>query len=58
MAILAVPASVAQHVAERLVEAGVASILNFAPVRVTVPDEVPVRQVDLSTELQILSYYG
>jgi redox-sensing transcriptional repressor len=58
MAILAVPASVAQRVAERLVEAGVASILNFAPVRVTVPDEVPVRQVDLSTELQILSYYG
>lgn len=58
MAILAVPASVAQRVAERLVEAGVASILNFAPVRVSVPDEVPVRQVDLSTELQILSYYG
>jgi NADH/NAD ratio-sensing transcriptional regulator Rex len=27
-------------------------------VRVTVPDDVPVRQVDLSTELQILSYYG
>lgn len=58
MAILAVPASVAQRVAERLVKAGVSSILNFAPVRVTVPGEVPVRQVDLSTELQILSYYG
>jgi len=58
MAILAVPASAAQKVADALVSAGVASILNFAPVRVTVPDEVPVRQVDLSTELQILSYYG
>lgn len=58
MAILAVPASAAQKVADTLVAAGVASILNFAPVRVTVPDEVPVRQVDLSTELQILSYYG
>ncbi|MGD2100867.1 MAG: redox-sensing transcriptional repressor Rex [Acidimicrobiia bacterium] len=58
MAILAVPASAAQRVAERLVDAGVSSILNFAPVRVTVPEEVPVRQVDLSTELQILSYYG
>jgi redox-sensing transcriptional repressor len=58
MAILAVPASVAQGVAERLVEAGVSAILNFAPVRVVVPETVPVRQVDLSTELQILSYYG
>lgn len=58
MAILAVPASAAQKVANQLVEAGVSSILNFAPVRVDVPDDVPVRQVDLSTELQILSYYG
>lgn len=58
MAILAVPASAAQKVADQLVAAGVSSILNFAPTRVAVPDEVPVRQVDLSTELQILSYYG
>ncbi len=58
MAILAVPASSAQKVTDQLVAAGVSSILNFAPVRVTVPDDVPVRQVDLSTELQILSYYG
>lgn len=58
MAILAVPAGSAQKVADQLVAAGVASILNFAPVRISVPDEIPVRQVDLSTELQILSYYG
>lgn len=58
MAILAVPAGAAQNVANRLVTAGISSVLNFAPVRVSVPDEVPVRQVDLSTELQILSYYG
>lgn len=58
MAILAVPAGAAQKVANQLVAAGVSSILNFAPVRVNVPTEVPVRQVDLSTELQILSYYG
>lgn len=58
MAILAVPAGAAQNVTHRLVTAGVSSILNFAPVRVSVPPEVPVRQVDLSTELQILSYYG
>lgn len=58
MAILAVPAGSAQRVAEQLVGAGVSAILNFAPVRIIVPEEVPVRQVDLSTELQILSYYG
>lgn len=58
MAIIAVPARAAQSVAEGLVEAGVKSLLNFAPVRVSVPEEIPVRQVDLSTELQILSYYG
>lgn len=58
MAILAVPASAAQSAADQLVAAGVSSILNFAPVRISVPEEVPVRQVDLSTELQILSYYG
>lgn len=58
MAILAVPANAAQQVTDRLVQAGVRLILNFAPVRVKVPDEVQVRQVDLSTELQILSYYG
>lgn len=58
IAILAVPAGSAQKVADQLVAAGVRSILNFAPVRVSVPDEIPVRQVDLSTELQILSYYG
>jgi redox-sensing transcriptional repressor len=58
MAILAVPANAAQQVTDRLVNAGVKLILNFAPVRVRVPDDVQVRQVDLSTELQILSYYG
>ena len=58
MAILAVPAGSAQKVADQLVASGVSSILNFAPVRVSVADRVPVRQVDLSTELQILSYYG
>lgn len=58
MAILAVPATAAQSVSDDLVRAGIASILNFAPIRVTVPESVAVRQVDLSTELQILSYYG
>ncbi|MGH8951066.1 MAG: redox-sensing transcriptional repressor Rex [Acidimicrobiia bacterium] len=58
IAILAVPAVAAQQVADRLVEHGIRSILNFAPVRVKVPETVSVRQVDLSMELQVLSYYG
>lgn len=58
IAILAVPAVAAQPVAERLVEHGIRSMLNFAPVRVKVPEAVSVRQVDLSMELQVLSYYG
>ncbi len=58
IAILAVPAVAAQQVAERLVDHGIRSILNFAPVRVKVPETVSVRHVDLSMELQVLSYYG
>jgi redox-sensing transcriptional repressor len=58
MAILAVPAAAAQQVADALVGTGITSILNFAPTRVDVPKSVAVRQVDLSNELQILSYYG
>src|SRR5690242_6905344 len=52
--IIATPAAVAQDVADRLVAAGVGSILNFAPVVLNVPAHVPLRKVDLSIELQIL----
>ncbi|MGA7270674.1 MAG: redox-sensing transcriptional repressor Rex [Acidimicrobiia bacterium] len=55
--IIATPGSVAQEVAERLAAAEVRSILNFAPTRIRPGNGVEVRQVDLSTELQILSYY-
>lgn len=58
MAIVAVPDTAAQRVANQLVDAGIQSILNFAPVRLDVPDSVSRRQVDLSMELQVLSYYG
>lgn len=58
IAVVAVPAGAAQEVADRLVAAGVRSILNFAPAHLEVPDGVRVRKVDLSTELQILAYYG
>jgi len=55
--IIATPAVAAQDVADQLVAAGVSSILNFAPAIVTVPPGVSVRKVDLSIELQILSYH-
>jgi len=55
--IVATPAPVAQDVADRLVEAGVTSILNFAPAVVTVPAGASLRKVDLALELQILSFY-
>lgn len=57
IAVLALPAAAAQEVCDRLVEAGVASILNFAPVVLSVPDHVDVRKVDLAAELQILSFH-
>jgi redox-sensing transcriptional repressor len=55
--IIATPAAVAQDVADRLVAAGASSILNFAPTVINVPAHVSLRKVDLSIELQILSFY-
>ncbi len=57
MALIATPASVAQDVADRLVEAGVTSVLNFAPAVLNVAPHVSIRKVDLAVELQILGYY-
>jgi redox-sensing transcriptional repressor len=57
IAIIATPAEAAPAVARRLAEAGIGSILNFAPAILRVPEGVEVRNVDLSTELQILSFY-
>ncbi|MDG1838911.1 MAG: redox-sensing transcriptional repressor Rex [Phycisphaerales bacterium] len=54
LAVLAVPADVAQSVAERLVEAGVKGILNFAPVQLQV--NVPVQPIDLSRVLEQLAF--
>jgi redox-sensing transcriptional repressor len=55
--VVATPPAAAQDAADRLVRAGVTSILNFAPVVLAVPRGVSVRKVDLAVELQILSYY-
>ncbi len=57
IAVLAVPASAAQEVCDRIVQAGVTSILNFAPTVLSVPDHVDLRKVDLAAELQILSFH-
>lgn len=57
IAVLAVPVEAAQQVCDRLVKAGVRSILNFAPTVLTVPAHVDVRQVDLAAELQILAFH-
>lgn len=58
MAILAVPAPAAQGVAERLVAAGVVSLLNFAPISLDLPAHVRVRRTDLAAELQILAFHA
>ncbi|MEI2711982.1 MAG: redox-sensing transcriptional repressor Rex [Nocardioides sp.] len=55
--VIATPPESAQAVADRLVRAGIRSILNFAPTMLVVPDGVDVRKVDLSLELQILAYH-
>ena len=57
IAVLALPSGVAQSVCDRLVHAGVSSILNFAPVVLSVPPHVHLRKVDLAAELQILSFH-
>src|SRR6476659_4826811 len=55
--VVATPAAAAQSVCDRLVGAGVTSVLNFAPVPLQVPAGVDVRRVDLASELQILAFH-
>ena len=55
--VIATPAGAAQQDCDRLVAAGVTSLLNFAPTVLTVPDGVDVRKVDLTIELQILAFH-
>jgi redox-sensing transcriptional repressor len=54
--ILAVPADVAQGVADRVTRAGVRAILNFAPVKLNLIDTVALRNVDMALELESLSF--
>jgi redox-sensing transcriptional repressor len=56
MAVLVTPAEAAQAVTDRLVRLGIKAILNFAPVQLSVPDDVVVKTVNLALELETLSY--
>ncbi len=55
--VIATPAPVAQRVADLLVQAGVRSLLNFAPTVLDVSPDILLRYVDLSIELQVMSFY-
>lgn len=57
MAIITVPAAVAQEVTNQLIDAGITGILNFAPIVLHVPDDVMVNNVNLAMELENLSYF-
>lgn len=57
IAIIAVPASAAQRVADELIEAGVRAILNFAPVSIKAPDNVQVKNENTAIEIEALSYF-
>ena len=57
IAIVAVPAEAAQTVTEQLVAAGIKAVLNFAPTRLRVTRDVRLKNVDLSIELETLSFY-
>ena len=56
IAIVTVPAEVAQQVVNRVVAAGVRAILNFAPIKLAVPAHVAVKSVNMALELEALSY--
>jgi len=57
MAMIAVPAEYAQAVADRLVEAGIRAILNYAPINLNVPDNVHVQYIDPVARMQRMTYY-
>jgi redox-sensing transcriptional repressor len=56
IAVLAVPTPAAQRVADRLVEAGIKAILNFAPITLQVPRDVHIRNENMAIEIEALSY--
>lgn len=57
VAILTVPATVAQSVVDRLAETNVHGILNFTPARLNVSENIRIHHIDLAVELQTLVYF-
>jgi redox-sensing transcriptional repressor len=57
VAMLTVPAAAAQEVADKLIQAGVRAILNYAPIHLNVPAGVYVQHTDPVTHLQRMTYY-
>ena len=57
IAIIAVPASVAQEVADKLIEAGVKAILSYAPITLSIPNAVRIQYIDPVNHLQRMTYY-
>jgi len=57
VAMLTVPVTAAQEIADQLVKAGVKAILNYAPVTLNVPEDVRVQYIDPATHLQRMTYY-
>jgi redox-sensing transcriptional repressor len=57
IAMLTIPATAAQVVTDRLVEAGVRAFLNYAPISLSVPENVRVQHIDPATHLQRMTYY-
>jgi redox-sensing transcriptional repressor len=57
IAMLSVPARVAQAVADEIIEAGIKAILNYAPISLNVPKDVQVQYTDPVTHLQHMTYY-
>lgn len=57
IAMIAVPAAEAQSVADKLIEAGVQALLNYAPITISVPPGVQVQYIDPAAHLQHMTYY-
>ena len=57
MAMITAPASSAQEIADKLIQAGVKSILNYAPIHLVVPDGIRVQHIDPAIHLQRMTYY-
>jgi redox-sensing transcriptional repressor len=57
IAMLTIPAPAAQDIADKLVQAGVKAILNYAPINLNVPKDVKVQYIDPATHLQRMTYY-